>query len=539
MVYAILGILVVAFVALVVLSAKSWHWSDILFLILVFLTGLGGLIAMSRVLELRRKAMIEVQRVEKELIQVQQETELVLNGPEGTFEYGSESLRGLSEALNLETAGRGRVWRGGQIESKEANRVFNFAADRVQNPENPASMMGMLMFIFSDQQLGGEVYPVSFVGTMRVIGETPSSVEMEPVFIANTEEYATPSATWTLYEKPPSDFHEVYFRTTGVGELNPDDEQLNQKLTQYRAILETEYLPAGMFGLDINDPQQALQYEGIIDRVLFDGLPLVKIENWVEAQANRVSPRFDPPGDSIFVRYRFEEKSNRSYQVDSTGNISNDGQFTASGQAVDPALHAGAEIEFQKGDEILVDQLTADGYQREGEPVPPFPATEPVTEVSRFYVRQLRDYPYLLSNLRRKQDDNESEIARHASNNLKSQKAIQDTETQINQRAELNEKLTQDRSRLQADVAVVKSYADKLRLQKADLEMQLRAVESEIRDQHRQLKGMAQALKSIRGNQPNSLEAAPGFPPQGFEGGVLFDPQAPAGDVQLPTVNIR
>jgi hypothetical protein len=85
----------------------------------------------------------------------------------------------------------------------------------------------------------------------------------------------------------------------------------------------------------------------------------------------------------------------------------------------------------------------------------------------------------------------------------------------------------------------VKSYADKLRLQKADLEMQLRAVESEIRDQHRQLKGMAQALKSIRGNQPNSLEAAPGVPPQGFEGGVLFDPQAPAGDVRLPTVNIR
>ena len=498
--YAIVGILVIAFIAFVVLSAKAWHWSNIVFLSLTFLAGLGALIGMSQVLDARRTEMLAAKRTGEALEQIEQQIETVLNGSPA-YEYAPDSLRGLSEALDLETAGQGRVWRSGTIEIQDKNRVFKFSGDRIFSQDNPANMQDMLVFVYADQVYEEVVYPVLFVGTMRVIAETPNSLELEPVFIANAEEFDAPSQTWTLFEKSPADQRDAYIRNTDI-KLDIDDPNLNQQLTEYRKILVEQFMPASVFNLDLNNPEQARQYENMVDRVMFDGLPLVKIENWIEAQTDRISQRFDPSNEEVFVRYQFQEKSKLTYQVDSTGSIETDGQFTRGGQAVDPALHAGGEIEFQKGDEILVDQLTADGYQRGDEPVTPFPTQEPVTEVTRVYIRQLSDFPFLLKTLQRRTAEYTAEIARIAENNRRSQVADADAQEQISLRDDVIERLTSDQAKLQADLDKVRLFADEVKMKKNELESSIAMTSGEIREQHRKIKAM---VRSISENATGSV----------------------------------
>ncbi len=495
--YAIVGILVVAFIAFVILSAKAWHWSNIVFLVLNFLAALGVVIAMSQVLDQRRQAMQEAERYQQDVARVESEIEAVLYGAGLASEYAPESLRGLSEALNLETAGRGRVWRHGLVEAKDGNRVFKFSGDRIQNPDeqDKAKMDDMQLFVYADREYDGQLYPVRFVGTMRVVQETANSVELEPEFIADNQEYENPSQTWTLFEKSPADQRDAFIRDSGIT-LDIDAADFNQKLSDYRRLLVENYMPPQLFDLDLSSVEQAQQYEYLVDRVLFDGLPLARIESWIEAQEDRIARRFDPANEEIFVIFQFNDKSNRPYQVDASGNVETDGQFTRSGQAVDPALKAGGEIEFQKGDKIIVDQLTADGYQRGDEVVSPLSSKEPVTEISRIFRRQLRDFPYLLRSLQRQVADYETETARVMENNSKTQNALADAGLQASERDAQIQKLQQDQNDLQADADTVKQFAETTSLQKNDLERTTNQLEMEIREQHRRIQAMARALEA-------------------------------------------
>ena len=447
---------------------------------------------MSQVLDGRRAQMQELQKSEEDLRKVESQIEKVVYGEGLDFEYSKDSLRGLSESLNLELAGRGRVWKSGEISSNGGNRIFQFPSARV---DHQPQMNDMILFAFSDRVRENDdfVYPVAFVGSFKVISDEPDKLELEPVFISDEQEYGDPLNTWTLYEKSPSDQRDAYIRDTAIV-LDEDDPKLNEKLAEYRSLLVQQFIQAEMFGFDLSDPQQAREYEFIIDRIMFDGLPLVKIESFIESQSDRIAERFDPPIEEIFVRYRFDEKSNRPYQVDSSGNIETDGQFTKTGMAVDPSLHAGGEIEFQKGDIILVDQLTADGYQRGDEPVPPFSSSEPVTEVTRVFIRQLNDYAFLLKTLKRQSAHYDSELVRITQNNERSQRAIEETRGQLNMRDEAIEKLFADQEKFDKDLNTVRSYLDTVKLRKNDFEMKVMDLEKDIRSNQRRLRAYRRLL---------------------------------------------
>lgn len=491
----------IAFVALVVLSAKAWHWVNIVFLSLCFLTAVGVIYATAKVLEARRADMLQVQKLEADLERIEQQIEQTVYGPGLSFEYDPESLRGLSERLALQTAARGRVWKHGTVEVQDANRIFKFAGQRVLNPENPNALQDMTMFAFADREFEGELYPVLFVGIMKVVSETADALTLEPVFIADSQEYQAPSNTWTLFEKAPTDQRDAFIRDAGI-EFNVDDPDLNEKLTEYRKLLVEQYIPAEVFGLNLENEDEAREYEAIIDRIMFDGLPLVKIESWIESQSERYSNRFDPSNEEIFVRYQFNDTSNREYEVDATGSIESDGQFNRNGQAINPALHAGGKVQFQKGDEIYVDQLTADGYQRGDEPVPPFPSTEPVTEISRIFRRQLNDYPYLLRRLDRQIKDYTAEIERIGQNNQRSQIAIDEANKQIQERESQARLLQQDIDQFENDLQMVKGFLDQTRDSQESIESLIEQIEQDIRAKHRQIKAAARALQEQDATRP-------------------------------------
>jgi len=504
--YAIIGVVTLLFIVFVVLSAKTWHWVNIVFLVLVFLVGLAASLTMSHVTRLRSNEILQLQRNEKLADELQRQADEAVFGPWDSLDYGEDSLRRWTEDLQTEMAGRGRVWNSGQVEVQENNRLFKFAGvatDAVA--ANPNSMQDLLLQVFADVTIGDQTLPIKYIGAFRVIAQTNESAALEPVFVMDAKEYAEPSTTWTLFEKMPADRRDAFRRMAGIPEdafdLEKSPAEIQKTITEYREKLVNEYLPAqSTFGFDLNDPAQAARYEAIIDRYAFDGVSLGQIENWIESQAsNRANTRFDPLPEEVFVVYIFNKKSNRSYQVDAAGNLNlnTDGLFTPLGHMVDPSLHAGTDIQFEKDDVVWIDQLTADGYQRgANEQVPPFRQLEDVTETARVFVRQVRDFPFLLGDLTQQTKELAEEVARTQENNAKTQNADQDSLAQIALRDDHITKLREDRDRLAKDLEQIRNRASELKLQQEESKQRIKQIQVAIQDLHSQIMGNAISIPS-------------------------------------------
>ncbi|MCH2180762.1 MAG: hypothetical protein MK108_02035 [Mariniblastus sp.] len=484
--YAIIGIAFLLLVFFAVVAARNtWHWVNSVFLILTFIVGVGALVSMSKVYKERTADMKAAERTKDQKEANQSAARLAVFGPDNII-YGPESLRGRTEELNLALAGRGRVWQHGQVEAKGNNRIFKFPAARPAD-QAVGAMQDILLHAFMDGPVtlpGGEVVdaPVRYIGTVSVANEAPASVELEPVFLADETEFTKPSATWTLFEKMPADRNDAFHRVEG---MNIKDEAFD--ITDYRNRLMTNYMPAGLVGLAADSPG----YEELIDSYAFDGLSRGQWENWIEANRDsRINPRFEPSPEEVFVEYKFNKKSNSAYQVDADGNLETDGLFTPLGHAVRIDLHVGGPgtITFEKDQTVLVDQLNADGYQRsDGTVVEPFAQREDVTRGNEFYVRQKRDYPYLLSDLKQ-QTDRFDEVSKQIKNNNQIKAEFNnDTEAQITERMTLIEGLEKDKGNLQNDLKVIMVSREKVEGEWTALEQRIATLKKQVAEQHAEL----------------------------------------------------
>ena len=127
--FAIVGIVTLLFIVFVFLSAKSWHWVNIVFLVLTYLVGVGTVIGAAQVLNLRSKEVLALKQSEERLLELETQLDEALYGPADSNEYGPKSLFALSERFNQQTRGNGRSWVDGAVEQKESNRVFQFSAE--------------------------------------------------------------------------------------------------------------------------------------------------------------------------------------------------------------------------------------------------------------------------------------------------------------------------------------------------------------------------------------------------------------------------
>ena len=257
-----------------------------------------------------------------------------------------------------------------------------------------------------------------------------------------------------------------------------DDAEID--LTELRKFLQNGLLSAERVEMD----PDSREYEALLDRYTFDGVPVGAIQNWIDGQPNRIVAKFEPAPEEIFVRYRFTAKSRKSYQVDSEGNLATDGPFTATGLAIESSLHLGKEVQFEEDDIVSVDSINAAGYGRsDGTQVPPFSSTEPVDEEERYYVRQLRDYPYLLASTTDASTQIDEETTRRQRSNAVQTETLRDTQAQIAERTKLTTALESDQKNLKGDQQVITevlqtktSKVDQL-IQKIDgIQSQLNAV---------------------------------------------------------------
>ncbi len=478
----IIGLVFILLIVFTVLTRETWHWINIVMLNLTFLAGLGAIIGLSKVTHMRSSDIQEALKYEALAEENKRKADFAIYGDPASIIYDRGSLRGEVLALDLVREGRGRVWSGGQVALQDNLRKFVFAVE--QPADAPIKLKDVLLYAFAD---GANGYPQNYIGSVFVTEETAADLVLQPMFIANGSEWTKPTATWSLFEKMPLDRHET-FKNGIIAQVETAGDQATQQLKDFvagvrenktdvsgfRELLTGLYFKPEMFNLE---PGSA-EYEKLIDRYAFDGMSLGQIQNWIDANsAARVSQRFEPAPEAVFVQYEFNNKSSKTYQVDADGSLETDGPFTPLGQAIEPSLHAGKDIEFAKGDRVFVDQLSADGYQRGPDQIAPFKSSEDVTEVDRVYIRQLRDFPFLLADVHLQTTKFIEETNRVRENNVVQEKALADTQFQSDDRtrtkAGLEEDLTnqsKDQDTITTVLAELKERVLNLNAQKSSLQ---------------------------------------------------------------------
>ena len=512
----ILGLVFISLIVFCVVARKTWGWIDITFTILSFLAGIAAIWGATQVYSLRSKDLAAVERHTKDFEKYSLENDLLRYGDPNSLTYDPGSLRAVSGELTRELAGRGRVWSNGKVAADGNDRVFTFAQPRPDVALRP--LKDVVVFAFLTQQIAGQDYPAQYIGSVRIVvkpdqAETGDKVTLAPVALAEPDEFERPSGQWTLFEKMPLD-RRGSFKQAAVALLkdkrnnppkikqlleNLQDDTADLDISLFRELLTAEYLPADLIGLD----PDSREYEQLIDMYAFDGISLGKIQNWIDQNsAGRKTLQFEPPPEEVFYLYKFDKKSSKSYPVDTNGSVKVDGLFTPLGLAVDKALHAGKEIDFKEGDKILVDQRTADGYQRGEVTIPPFKDDESVTLEDRIFVRQVRDFPYEFADLREQTDKMAVEIEIVDRNNATQEKALQDSRAQQAARDTLTANLEEDQTALEGDLNTIRRLLSVKSDQNAMLKQKIAALETRIRDSYSQLRGLSldQARRAFAGN---------------------------------------
>lgn len=512
---AILGLAFILLIVFCVVARKTWGWIDITFTILSFLAGIATIWGATQVYSLRSKDLAAVAKHEKDFEKFTREADLLIYGDPNSVTYDPGSLRALSGELTREHAGRGRVWSNGNVTADGENRVFTYSEPRPDVAIRP--LLDVVVFAFLTRNIRGKSYPAQYVGSVRIASEaeTGAEVTLAPVALAEPNEFDQPSGQWTLFEKMPLD-RRGSFKQAAVALLkdqrnnppkvkqlldNLQDETADLDISLFRELLTShpDFLPADLVGLD----PDSREYEQLIDMYAFDGISLGKIQNWIDKNsAGRKTLQFEPPPEEVFFLYKFNKKSSKAYPVDANGSVEIDGLFTPLGLANDKALHAGKEIEFNKDDTILVDQRTADGYQRGDTTIPPFKDNEAVTLEDRIFIRQVRDFPFEFADLREQTVRMAAETDIVERNNAIQDKSLKDSQAQQAARDALTANLEQDQTALEGDLETIKRLFKARSDETAALKQKVAALESRIRASYSQLRGLSldQARRAFAGN---------------------------------------
>ncbi len=513
------GIILLVFIVLIVFSvkaAKTWHWVNVVFVNLTFLATVGASIGLSQAWHLRQRDQKAEQSAEELMERAKKEAQLAISGNPDSSSYDPDSLRHKAQQVQLMFLGRGQVWPNGTGTVEDGKHKFTFASPRPA--DDKMVLKDVELHLFADEPILEQAYPVRYIGRVSVVEESPTELVLTPVrtgeinVLVDEQEWNNPSSTWTLFEHMPLDRHDTFrklilsdvksFEAPNPEELKlaedieNDGEEVGSKrqmeIGPYRQLLEARYLPPETFGLDAN----SAEYERIIDSYAFDGFTLGKIQEWIEQNAgSRVNRSFEPPAEELFVRYKFNTPSKDEYSVDSpAGSLQVDGAFTITGLAVDPSLKAGKAIRFDAGREVLIDKQTAEGF-RGNEQIPRFDNTEDVTKMEEIFVRKLRNFPYLFTNIGVRANELEQEIARVQASIAIEQTAFDNAERQRSERDTIISGLKQDQGNLNADLRAAESLLQLRQQQLQNLQTDLAAVKQQIQEQYLAIQQLNRAIE--------------------------------------------
>ena len=510
--YIVFGLIFLALIVIAVMSAKEFHWVNSLLLIFLFLSTAAASMGLAGVLHRRTKAVKKLSKVEKNLTRVRADYNKAVFGDADAIGFGKSSLRALSAQLELLRVGRGRVWNGGTVVEADGEWTFTFPTAVPAGAENQMkSLQDIEVHVFSEEARQIKIssgpaqisIPVGYVGKFRIVEATLEAFLLEEVRIINTEEASQPTGAWTVFEKMPLDRRGSF--KDALAALNPEADVENISIGDFRQILETQFLPADNFPFDAD----SAEYERLIDQYAFDGQSLGQIGKWVEGQinsGNRKSGAFQPLPEEVHVKYRFNKES-KEFTVDANGEVKDSGAFTPLGLAIAPNLHVGSKVKFKENDEVIIDSLTATGYDRAGTQIEPFSSSADVTEVDRIYIRRNRDFPYLFARLNdRRVTREENRIDREQDNNLYDNSIAKNLAQQIQERTRIQSDLEFDNKNLETDRDTIVALESRRQQQ---VDAMLAKIENLKREQEVLRRSLGQVSRQSTGNtitSPISVE---------------------------------
>lgn len=201
---------VVVLVALVTtfLSAKNWHWSQVLLVLSIFLSAVGYMFLSAETVRINRNLRINLAKNQQNLESVEKQNYELVNGTEQ-----ESGILELDHRLRLVSRKRGRVWRGvmpaGEVDNQGRVQV------EIGQPSPHGLEKDAIVFAFetgepnaADPSAGPQ-----YLGEFHVIESGANGASLEPVPLIEQrtgQRLAASRGPWSLYETMPIDSHELF-----------------------------------------------------------------------------------------------------------------------------------------------------------------------------------------------------------------------------------------------------------------------------------------------------------------------------------------
>ena len=496
----VVGLIALIVFVFAILSAKSWHWINVVFLIFTLIASITAIVGMTKAFDHRYEGMKAYQAAVKEADKREKEVAEIVGGDPLSVKYGENSLRYNNNQLALAMTGRGRAWRAGAIEAAGDNRKFTLQSQR--NLEEEASLVGAIMYAFADT---GNI-PNRYIGSVLISAETNADFTLQPVDVVDTERFDDFQTTWTLYEKMPQDRHGIFKRAleavvdaregaadTAVAQQQKAfverlrDETQEFDIATFVEILKRDFLPADQLGYDAD----SLEYEQMIDQYAFDRQSVSKIAAYIsDAPGRKDTEKFDPPPRNVAVKFSFTEASDIAVSTDADeGALEDSGLFNEVGESVIGKLRQNPDgVTFRKNDVIEIDELSSGEFARTHD--------GKIKEIDRIYVRELQDFPLMFKDRKIRITKLEELIITAKATAEKTQVALKDAQEQIEVRTDLLTKITEDEEGLTQDDQNLRKTNEALKQQSVELAEQIKNREAKIESLYEKIKN--QALESLR-----------------------------------------
>ena len=498
----VVGLIALIVLVFAILSAKNWHWVNVVLLIFTLIASITSIIGMTYAFKHRRDGMLIFQRESKRALDAEAKLENIISGDPLSVQYGKGSLRDSNNRLALAMTGRGHAWRGCTVTADGEQNKLTLKNER--NQEDEASLVGAIVYAFSENN----GIPANYIGSVAV-EVIESELVLKPVDLVDSQRFENPQKPWTLFEKMPQDQHGI-FKEALVSKTNLEEDDIDSAvaklvksmqeskeiskefvevdIAEFTQILKRDFLPANQLGY----APDSLEYEQLIDQYAFDGQSIGRIEKYIDSTPGRNNTLFEPAPEEVFIKFSFLEDSDTAVQTDAAdnvGNLANDGLYNTAGQSVVASLMQNPNgVTFKTNDVVLIDEPSAAEFQNvhQGK----------LQQIDRIYVRPLHDFPLMFKDMKIRAAQFVKEKITAEATTAKTEVAWQDALKQIEVRTELIAKSTEDEERFKRDAGNLLKTNEASRQRSAELERQIKSLEAKTDSQYKQIQ--TQTLERLR-----------------------------------------
>ena len=498
----VVGLIALIVLVFAILSAKNWHWVNVVLLIFTLIASITSIIGMTYAFKHRRDGMLIFQRESKRALDAEAKLENIISGDPLSVQYGKGSLRDSNNRLALAMTGRGHAWRGCTVTADGEQNKFTLKNER--NQEDEASLVGAIVYAFSENN----GIPANYIGSVAV-EVIESELVLKPVDLVDSQRFENPQKPWTLFEKMPQDQHGI-FKEALVPKTNLEEDDIDSAvaklvksmqeskeiskefvevdIAEFTQILKRDFLPANQLGY----APDSLEYEQLIDQYAFDGQSIGRIEKYIDSTPGRNNTLFEPAPEEVFIKFSFLEDSDTAVQTDAAdnvGNLANDGLYNTAGQSVVASLMQNPNgVTFKTNDVVMIDEPSAVEFQNAHQ--------GKLKQIDRIYVRPLHDFPLMFKDMKIRAAQFVKEKITAEATTAKTEVAWQDALKQIEVRTELIAKSTEDEERFKRDAGNLLKTNEASRQRSAELERQIKSLEAKTDSQYKQIQ--TQTLERLR-----------------------------------------